>query len=309
MIGKQCLFKFENPNQEGHMLDCKQCPTCKSKRRFTWVMRMQLEELESINSWMITLTYDEKHVPEYVDIKPANWKSRGYYHRTPYKWKPILQRYKGLNWLHVQNYIRSLKQAIDHVDERHKLPFGYNLRYFAVGELGSQTQRPHYHIYVWNLPKYIAERAHRYWPHGTMVDVGKTRTDKAAASYAAKYIMKHDKQDKTKFYKTSSNSIGKARVVRYPNMIKQGLLHHGKFKIALPNQWYKIKYKTEEEWERVKEELEFTMHEEEEADFNEILERLEGDYYKSYETIDLIRLNHMESIERKLNKSITKEYF
>lgn len=54
---------------------------------------------------------------------------------------------KGLNKLDLQLFFKRLRARLDYFNIEH------NIRYFAVGEYGSHTQRAHYHIILWNFPK------------------------------------------------------------------------------------------------------------------------------------------------------------
>lgn len=68
------------------------------------------------------------------------------------------------------------------------------IRYFAVGEYGGQTQRPHYHIILFNLPiewvridpfgKEFSEELEEIWKKG-IVDIGKV--ENGSIHYVTKY--------------------------------------------------------------------------------------------------------------------------
>lgn len=81
---------------------------CRIKRRRLWSHRMLLESFKHEHSCFVTLTYSDDHVPEEGSLNPK----------------------------HLQDWLKRLRWAVRPTA----------LRFFAVGEYGEQTQRPHYHI-------------------------------------------------------------------------------------------------------------------------------------------------------------------
>lgn len=92
---------------------------------------------------------------------------------------------------HVRDFIRSLRAA--HPDIR--------IRFFAVGELGSKTERSHYHIILFNYDfgdkkpfkkdgthqLYRSEELETLWPYG-ISSIG--AVSPSSAAYCAQYSMK-----------------------------------------------------------------------------------------------------------------------
>ncbi len=67
---------------------------------------------------------------------------------------------------------------------------GSNIKYYACGEYGSQTKRPHYHAIMFNLPQeYINNADHIYktWSKGHIV-IAPCNT--ATIRYVTKYLLK-----------------------------------------------------------------------------------------------------------------------
>lgn len=96
---------------------CGKCPACLSTRRRTWAHRIMLEtRMHPTTSTFLTLTYTEEKMP-----------------RTP-------EGFGTLELKHLQDFWKRLRKNT-----------GLKLRYFAVGEYGGLSVRPHYHAALWGL--------------------------------------------------------------------------------------------------------------------------------------------------------------
>ncbi|AXH76671.1 MAG: replication initiator protein [Microviridae sp.] len=106
--------------QKGELVTvpCGRCPNCFYNKIAGWTFRLLEEERHSISSQFITLTYDTNHLV-----------------CTPYG-KASLTKYD------LQNFFKRLR--------KNKCNRGRNIKYYAVGEYGSQTKRPHYHAIIFN---------------------------------------------------------------------------------------------------------------------------------------------------------------
>lgn len=138
---------------------CDKCPPCKIRRVNEWVFRLMWEErYNSVSSHFVTLTYDTHHVP----LSPNGFMT--------------------LRKSDFQNYMKRLRKLC--VGE------GPSLKYYACGEYGSQTMRPHFHAIVLNCPD--SELFAKAWSLdgveiGSVV-VGSVSSDSIA--YCMKYIDK-----------------------------------------------------------------------------------------------------------------------
>ena len=275
------------PNRNGNgeilTLPCGRCATCRSKKRFEWVLRMELEDMTAITTWFITLTYDDDKVP----------RKNGY---------TVLEKSAPIN------FIRRLKKLEAKTPKQHRLPthdsYGdkYKIRYLQVGEYGSKTYRPHYHLIVWNVSKYAIDRVSRAWKNG-FVKAETPRDGGAVATYTAKYVMKeHAEIDfKEPPFKSQSNSIGLKHALRHPQMIKDGMLHRGKFKIPIPK-WWRDKFYTQEEWDYVKDLCYLRKQEAETQYYDKLLKELEGSFEDAWEHVESSQLRYLEHQERLINK-------
>lgn len=123
-----------------------------------WAFRLNREEKKSISSHFLTLTYATKNVPI---------TTRGY---------------RSLDKKHVQVFIRRLRKkdpASNAVAP---------IKYYACGEYGGRTRRPHYHIILFNAKQ---EHIQDAWKLGSVYygDV-----NHASIYYTLKYMMKAPKK-------------------------------------------------------------------------------------------------------------------
>lgn len=99
------------------LVPCGKCHNCKRRLASSWSLRVVEESKISHDAVFICLTYDQEHVP----------KSKLGYH-TLFK-------------SDLQNFFKRLRKLH---------PNGKTIRYFAVGEYGGHTKRPHYHAIIFN---------------------------------------------------------------------------------------------------------------------------------------------------------------
>ena len=114
-----------------YSVPCGKCPECSKDRIMAWVFRLQCEMGVSVNPVFLTLTYTDEHVP----LTPS-----------------------GLQTLRTKDHVDFMKKLRQHASR--KLKSNIPLRYYACGEYGSTTERPHYHSILFNLPD---EMAHSQW--------------------------------------------------------------------------------------------------------------------------------------------------
>lgn len=99
---------------------CGRCLECRKLRTNSWYVRLKNEMSESISAIFLTLTYDDPYLPY-------------------------------TNGGHMSLYYPDLQKFIKRLRKRNDKKTDKKLTYFAVGEYGSQTFRPHYHLIIFNI--------------------------------------------------------------------------------------------------------------------------------------------------------------
>lgn len=133
---------------------CGKCAACLSNRRLEWFVRLKEEYKSSLSGWFITLTYDDQHVPVTED--------------------GLL----SLDKVDVQLFMKRFRKSIDQ-----------KVKYFCVGEYGSNYGRPHYHLLLFHYnetKENVQSKIVSAWSLGT-VDVG-SMSDRAI-NYVCKYVI------------------------------------------------------------------------------------------------------------------------
>lgn len=142
----ECL-KLRYLSKQDISVPCGRCPFCLATRRSDWSTRLEYESKLWVHKHFVTLTYADAHL----------------YFRN------------GMSQLRksdLQLYFKKLRKA------------GYRLRYYAVGEYGSRTFRPHYHILLFgNIPERVLREK---WDKG-MVHIG--QVTQASIAYCLKYVI------------------------------------------------------------------------------------------------------------------------
>lgn len=161
---------------------CGQCAGCRLEKSRQWAIRCVHESKLHKRNEFVTLTYDDKHLP---------------YGGT------LVKR-------HLQLFMKRLRR-------RH----GNGIRFYGAGEYGERTNRPHYHVLLFNYassdrkfyknspsgePLYTSDSLSNIWDYGFNV-VGDVTFDSCA--YVARYVcekMNGDKADE--WYSRVDTSTG-----------------------------------------------------------------------------------------------------
>ena len=103
---------------------CGKCSGCRAQKTREWADRMILELDHSGTAVFLTLTYDDEHLPMYYNQQTAET-------------VPTLRK-------------RDLQLFMKRLRKRKEFK-GRELRYYACGEYGSTTHRPHMHMILYNV--------------------------------------------------------------------------------------------------------------------------------------------------------------
>lgn len=168
-------YKYSEPNTP---LPCGKCPHCLRNRINQWSFRLSREERVSTTALFMTFTYDCESAP-----------------RTP-------NGFLTLSKVDFQSFMKRYRKLMNPMDKP--------VKYYAVGEYGSRTMRPHYHAIMFNADYNLIEKA---WIKGHIY--GGTVTD-ASVQYTLKYINKkgkipmHANDDRMKEFSLMSKRLGMA---------------------------------------------------------------------------------------------------
>lgn len=216
------------PNGEKNYVPCRHCKACMlSVAKFN-TLRCDIESLSNKYQFFITLTYDRKSLPimkyvkvnrtlplsgegdEFFDIqnerlncrkdayhveqvdgrfrfpfhRPKGFKLKEYYKRSKIRYKvAVLCKYD------LQIFFKNLRNKIHKLNKEFDYCYDEGIRYYAVGEYGPKTLRPHYHVLLFTNSDFVASILQQIlceaWPYGivdTQISKGK------ASDYVASYV-------------------------------------------------------------------------------------------------------------------------
>ncbi|QCQ84948.1 replication initiator protein [Blackfly microvirus SF02] len=160
------VFKETQADRDGIdcpiRIPCGRCVGCKLERSRQWAIRCMHEKQMHQDSSFLTLTYSDEFLPSDRSLSKRD----------------------------LQLFMKRLRKAR-----------GDGIRFFACGEYGEVTNRPHYHVLLFNCsfpdqsfykdgktggPLYTSKAVDRLWPFGGNV-IGSVTFDSCA--YVARYIL------------------------------------------------------------------------------------------------------------------------
>lgn len=171
----KCITPFTAKDKENQSIpvDCGKCPNCIKKRTSQWSFRLRKEGDNSSSSYFITLTYNTIHIPitknGYMTLKPED----------------------------ITKWIKRLRKV-----NKEKI------KYYYVGEYGGQTNRPHYHMIIYNADINLIDKT---WNLGA-IHYGEVNG--ASIGYTLKYMIKdsripmHKNDDRLPEFGRMSKGLG-----------------------------------------------------------------------------------------------------
>lgn len=197
-------------------LPCGKCIGCRLDYSREWAVRctLEMQDWPPDTCWFVTLTYDDQHVPHSVPevvytLKqyPASWANEYKGHCTI----SSVHRPSNLTLFpkHLQDFIKRLRRYMEY-------HYGITIRFYACGEYGTETYRPHYHLIVFGLrlkpfgndawksvqngnTVYECQELEQLWPFGNVI-VGKCTYE--TCGYVARYMLKKQKGEYGEYYST-----------------------------------------------------------------------------------------------------------
>lgn len=225
----QCMTPFivlQKDQGRNIPVPCGKCPACVARRVSQWSFRLMQEERVSSSSHFITLTYDCKHAP-------------------------ISQNgFLSLDKRHVQAFFKRLRWSQDQLGIKERI------KYYAVGEYGGKTKRPHYHAIIFNA------RIECIQPAWSMGHVYYGDVSGASVGYTLKYMSKtwrpmHRNDDREWPQALMSKGLGKAYLSEAMREWHESDMYNRMYcslldgrKIGMPR-YYKDKLYTKEQREHI----------------------------------------------------------
>lgn len=212
-------------HQHQMYVPCGKCMACRISRTTEWTTRIMHEMDNHESSIFVTLTYADEALPVSGNLS-----------------KDELQR-----------FFKRLRKRLE----------PRKVKYYACGEYGSQTKRPHYHAIIFGLSIVEHETEVRHNPDGKkyiaclsgplvdawklgFVSVGTVTYD--SARYTAKYIQKQLSGEQAVYgekiiqpFQLVSNGLGKDYAMRNKAQLSENLYTtHNGVKVGLPKYYQKL---------------------------------------------------------------------
>lgn len=174
-------------------IPCGKCIGCRLQQSREWATRIMLEAQDHDECWFVTLTYDDEHVPELEFVKDIDLDTG--------------------ELLDTGKLLTLCKRDLQLFNKRLRKHFSDDkIRFFACGEYGETTARPHYHSIYFGLhitdlqffkmsklgDKYfISDTLTRLWGKGHVLLAQVTWE---SAAYVARYVTKKLTGDAAKYW-------------------------------------------------------------------------------------------------------------
>jgi hypothetical protein len=220
-----------NPDLEQQLLPCGACLSCQIDKAKEWATRGFHESQTHTENSFITLTYNNKSLPENGTLVRED----------------------------LTNFIKRLRYYINVGRKKNDKDF-IKTKYLASGEYGSEeyTHRPHYHICLFGYdprdkeylftneygdPVYTSEFISKVWQNKGHVTVGELnyRTVAYVARYTVKKIVEKGQRTQTEYWIDKETGETNYDPIAY----KKGLLMQGKIpefitsSNGIGEEWYK----------------------------------------------------------------------
>lgn len=143
---------------------CGSCGNCLQNKRKEWSYRLSKENRYRISSHFLTLTYHDLSLP---------WADDQYGNTYPVLCKEDFQKFMK----------RLRKKNAQFTEDK--------IKYYAVGEYGTQTHRPHYHAIVFDMDIKVIPFLSDIWKIG-FIKVGTVTMD--SIDYVTKYVVTRNEQ-------------------------------------------------------------------------------------------------------------------
>ena len=207
---------------------CGKCPQCLKRRAAQWVFRLKQVDKHALTACFVTYTYDDDHVPI------------------------TKNGYQTLDRKAHSLFMKRLRKELS------KQNYQSKMLYYVVGEYGGQTERPHYHSILFNLPELYIVNEHKM---EKLWGLGRVQVDEctgASIAYVCGYVNKQkffrnhgDQDDRVAEFSFMSKGLGKEYLTKQKkkhlkNKQEPYLVDEDGMKLPMPR-YYKEKTFNEQE--------------------------------------------------------------
>ncbi|QCQ84926.1 replication initiator protein [Blackfly microvirus SF02] len=262
-----------NLNYRTTKVPCGRCPECIKAKINSWLFRLGNELDRSKNPLFVTLTYANENLT-YSNQENATLVKRD-----------------------LQLFFKKLRKRHDK-----KYPEAQKIKYYACGEYGSKTKRPHYHIILLNCLD--ATMVHDAWGLGHTLSLPLLS---GGANYVLKYMSKQRTKspgdDNQKEFSLMSKGIGEnylsANMITYHNDSVEKAFVYTKegYKMSMPR-YYKSKIYTKEMQQLVTEYLQNRADESQLLQIKRLEKRYPGKNENFYENL-LLQSKHLQKFDKR----------
>lgn len=177
-----CITPVRLRAGKGQVVPCGRCPECKDRRSNAWIFRLQAQEKHHAISVFATLTYSNESMNEVGSGRITS---------------------KGFQTLVKQDFQLFMKRLRKNTQRN-------DIKYYAAGEYGTDSNRPHFHAIIYDA---TPEEIDKAWGLGHVVCGTVTGS---SIAYTTKYICKDKRiplfvgDDRTPEFSLMSQGLGKA---------------------------------------------------------------------------------------------------
>lgn len=177
-LEKKVYFSPPDTHYNVIRIPCGSCLACRVRKQGEWTARLMLELDLTLNNVFVTLTYDDEHLPSFVNfLNPETGE---------------IEKRASLEKKALSTFLKNVRRYFE---------YHYShcaIRFFGCGEYGELNNRPHFHIILLNLPNiqkvpiqgtnyYSCPELEKVWAKG-FVTCGDVTYE--SISYVAGYILK-----------------------------------------------------------------------------------------------------------------------
>lgn len=135
-INRRLEDLHRHPFYKYQVIPCRNCIGCRLDYSRQWANRGYLESLRNNNNYFVTLTYDDEHMKILDEITTSE----------------NITYVNGGDWngcLEPEELTKFIKRFRKGINNKYGIE---KIKYMACGEYGGKTQRPHYHLILFNCP-------------------------------------------------------------------------------------------------------------------------------------------------------------